>query len=294
VTAAGKPGTAGLGRMFSAGSRALWRHRWVVLGVYLVSLALSAVVGTAAMLAATAAFGSFPAFEHAMNGDAAAFIGVLSRGDRGVWVTIFLFTLGVGSAYAVLSWFLRGGLIAVFLEDPASNRARVFGAGGAATLAAYFRLWLLSLVPMVPVLIVLGVGTTANRDAMSYAVTFDAYFAALMRGVGPAFALGLVVLTASDYARVEISRHSELGAVRGFVRGWRIVATSWQPMVHSALLTLLGFGALYVYFSATDGWHPTATGAVLALFAARQGALATRFACSVSKIAGQVEHARSR
>ncbi len=281
--------------MLAAGSLGLARHKWAILGVYLVQLGLSAVVGLVGMLGVSAAFGNTPALDRGLNGSLPDMVGLISRGGDGVWLGLILTAFGISLAYAVVSWFLHGGLIALFLENPTSGRARVFGAGGSATLPAFFRLWLVSLVPyLLLVGVALAIGSSASREAMREAMTPGEYFGTMARAYGPAAVLALMVSTVVDYARVEIARHPGVGALRGFARGSVNVFTSWKPFVHSFILAALAAVALYVYFGITDGWAPVTAGGAWALFAARQGATATRFACYVSRIAGQVEFTERR
>jgi hypothetical protein len=274
--------------MLAAGARALRRFPLLVASMYLAQVALSA--GAALVIGALLfdAFGLRPLFDRAMTGDA----GALARCflvDR----TLLHAMLAIGAAamatYAVLSWFMTAGLIAVLLDPPERRRevARWFGAGGAANFYPFVRLALWSALAYVP----LGLAVASGALYLSYAALSIVTTGELLGVMARLFALPLVVHwvlgTAIDFARIDLVRHPGLSALRALLRGLQLVGRRPVVLLHS-----LGYGVLFVI--ATAGYAavaagPAATAGLGALIALRQLCAAVRFGAHVGLVAGQVE-----
>lgn len=272
--------------LMRGGTRALRRFPGLVVALYLVQVALSAGAAALMMMLMVRAFGSRPLFDRAMDGDMAALLTSL-RGEAGVIVALFWIGVGAVVLYAVVSWFLTAGLIAVFLDAPSRGRESVrwFGAAGASNFFPFMRLGLWSLLPYAIVLGVAGFGMGMTGSA-EHALDPIGLLQTIGLGLAPAIGLHWIVATAIDYARVDLVRHPGLSSARALMRGFRMIGR--HPL---ALFHTLGYGILFVGISVG---HVSLTGGgavegLAALILLRQLAGFLRFAAHVMLIGGQVE-----
>lgn len=285
---AGAP-RASLGLMLRAGVRSLVRYPGLVVALYLVQLALSAGAALVMLTVLTRVFGVRPLFDRAMEGDVAALLECF-RDPAGAQALFGLICTGLGAAflYGALSWFLTAGLIAVFLDAPSRGRevARWFGAGGASSFFAFFRLALWSLVPFLVVAVAAIGGVYWMSLHMGRALDAAGMAEALATGLGPALAVHWVTAAAVDYARIDVVRHPGLSSLRALARGFGLVMR--RPL---ALLHTLLYGVVFAAATAVAIWAGLggAVPGLAALMVVRQVVSLTRFAAHVGLIAGQVE-----
>lgn len=285
--------------MVRAGGRALATYTGTALGIFVVQVALAAVAGFAIMQLLAAAFAHRPLFDAAAEGDLVAIIACLRHAADGMRAMLWI-GLAAVLLWIVASWFLIGGAYAVIFERPDGRRdtARVFGAGGAATFFAYLRLALLSFALHVIVLAVLlmGVGAGAARGAT--AMTAFALLAPLVIGALPGLVLLLVLWTALDYARAELTvrrpTHDDLGALRAFGRGLVFLVRRPVSLAHTAL-GWLAFVLVSVGFAwAAQGHAMLGTGGAVALIVIRLGVALVRHAIKFAMLAGHIELTETR
>ena len=272
--------------LLRGGTRGLRRFPGLITALYLVQVALSAGAAAVMMMLMVRAFGSRPLFDRAMDGDLAALMLSL-RGEAGVVIAMVWLGIGAVVLYAVVSWFLTAGLIAVFLDAPSRGRESVrwFGAAGASNFFPFMRLGLWSLLPYAIVIGVAGFGLDMAGSA-DEAVDPLGLLRTLGLGLAPAIGIHWIVATAIDYARVDLVRHPGLSSARALVRGFRMIGR--HPL---ALFHTLGYGIVFVGISVA---HVSLTGGgavegLAALIALRQLAGFARFASHVMLIGGQVE-----
>jgi hypothetical protein len=282
--------TATLGSMLREGARALRRYTGLALVLYLLQLALAVVGGFVIARVLAALFADNLLFDQAIDGDAAALIALL-QAQAALLPALVWIALTAVAAYAVVSWFLVGGLLAVLIERPRDRPTTVgtFGAGGALTFFSYARLALWCVVPYLAIGFLALVGLAIAGDTIEGAVTGAAFLGALGAALAPALVLLLLQYTVVDYARIELSRHPGTAAWRAFLRGYRLVFTRWRPLAH-ALLYLLAFAAVSAILVAITWDRPMlgASGAI-SLLVIRQVAAMVRFAAKIVYVGGQVE-----
>ncbi|HET6613883.1 MAG TPA: hypothetical protein VFG83_17915 [Kofleriaceae bacterium] len=282
----------GLVAMVMAGFSALRRYPGLALAIYLVQLGASALVGIAVTALVGAALGAYPILDRAAGGDPVALAGVIAEHPMivaGAGAMVMVATV----AYGLVSWFLYGGLIAVYRDEPRGRRvvAETFGRGGAATYLAYARLFALSAVGYVAVAIVFGVSMSAAGPRLFAALTTGEVIAAVLLGVGPAAVVLAVLWLIIDYARIDISRGA--GVLRAAAHAVRMVFTSWRP----AAFALLYYGAFAAVTAAAwwlfDQSVATAAG-FAAIIAGRQIVSGVRFCARLVLIAGEVAYAEEQ
>jgi hypothetical protein len=277
--------------MLGVGSNMLRRYTGLAVTVYLIQLALSLMAAWAMAHVLAGAYEHRPLFDSAVSGDAIALIMALRTES---WVVPSLAWIGIAAVtiYMLLSWFLQGGLIAVFIDHPNTRRdvAQAFGAGGGATLFPFARLALISLIPygLVFFAAVFGLSTIPDNTWIE-AQTLTQVVMAMAPRLVPAALLYWFFGAAIDYARIDLSRHPELGSFRAFLRGIAFVATRIKPLLHIGIY-YVAIGAITLGFVAAtfDRSLPGAGGA-LTIFLLRQVTSASRFACRYALIAGQTE-----
>lgn len=285
-----------IGAMLRHGVHGLRAYPGLFACLYLVQLAISG--GAAAIMGVlmSGAWGKSETLTRAASGDAAALAFLLRDGPH-VIAALFWLLAGAVALYALLSWYLAGGLNAVLLSRPADRRdtARVFGAGGAFTFLAYLRLGLLSLVPYAIIAASAGIGLSAVKERLQYALTMGDVLGALVLALAPALALWWLHGSAVRYARIALSqrglRAQRMAAARALLRAYRLVLTRPQPLLH-VLLYALWFLAVSALFAAIT-WSVPAAGAAgaLALFALRQITALLRSAGAFALAGGQVAFA---
>jgi hypothetical protein len=191
----------------------------------------------------------------------------------------------------LLSLFVTGGLIAVFLDPPNRRRevARWFGAGGAATFLPLLRLTLWSILPYASVLFAFTIGSVGLETRLTRALDLGDLIAPLAIALGPALFLHWIIGTAIDYARIDLVRHPGMSSLRALVRGFRVLLTRPLALLHTALygLFFVLVTVAYAVFSASLGQ------ALLLAIILRQATSLLRFIAHVALLAGQVELACS-
>lgn len=285
----------GLGRLLRVGARDVSEYTGMVLGLFLVQLIVAMGAALVMAFVLIQAFGGRPLFDDAVDGDLVAWLEIL-RDHQAVFQAVGGIAIGAVLAWAVLSWFLHGGVLAVFTERPRGRRetARCFGAGGAATFLVYARLALWSLFLDVLVsLTILGVGLDYLSDRMTNALTVRELIGPLVLALGPAALYHLVASTVIDLARAELTlrrpTHERLGATRALFRAIGFVIRRPLAIGHVLLYWLAFVGLSLVFVWMAHGRAMLGTSGALALFALRQGLALCRFALKLGVIAGQVE-----
>lgn len=272
------------------GVRALRRYTGLALMLYLVQLGVAAIGGLVIARVLASLFADNLLFDQAVEGDAAALITFVRVNAELLPGLVWIGSTAVAT-YALVSWFLVGGLVAVLLDRPRDRRSTVatFGAGGAVTFFPYARLALWCIVPYIAIGFAALAGLAIAADAIESAITGSAFVGALALALAPALVLLLCQYTAVDYARLELSRHPGTAAWRAFLRGYRQIFSRWRPLVHALIYHLL-FAAVTVLLIVITWDRPMlgASGAVW-LLVIRQLAAMTRFAGKFVLVGGQVE-----
>lgn len=272
------------------GARALRRYTGLALVLYLVQLAVAAIGGLVIARVLAALLADNLIFDQAIDGDAAALI-TLARTHAELIPALAWIGLIAVAVYAVVSWYLVGGLIAVLVERPRDRRTTIgtFGAGGALTFFPYARLALWCVVPYAAIGFIALIGIGIAGDSMATAVTGADFLGPLGLALAPAAVLLLIQYTVVDYARIELSRRPGTAAWRAFLRGYRMVLGRWRPLAH-ALLYYLAF-ALVTALLLVITWDRPMLGAsgAISLFVIRQIAAMGRFAARFVLVGGQVE-----
>jgi hypothetical protein len=270
------------------------RYRGLVTAVYMVQLLVSATVGIIVASGLVAAFAHRPLFDKAMAGDLVALVAVI-RSHWHLFLALAWAGVFVALLYGALSWFLKGGLISVFLSDQerlsAGAIVRRFGASGATTFLPYGRLALWSLIPYAVSGLLLAFGYLAVRRSAVVVLDMGDVAAALVP-LAPGLLAAAVVRTAMDYARIEISRNPGIAAWRALVRCMRFVVTHPRTLLHFAIYCIAFIAVSALYLAVT--WDRPMTGGVgvLVLFLIRQSCALLRYAAHVALIAGQVAFSR--
>lgn len=289
-----------LGGLVRAGARAVSTYTGMVLALFLVQVivAWGAWVVVARIL--IAAFAQRPIFDDAVDGDLVAWLEVL-REHRLVFEAIGMIGLGAALAWITTSWFLTGGVLAVFTERPRGRRetARTFGAGGASTFLVYARLAIWSLfLDALPTLLILSIGLGYLGGRLEYALTVRELYGPLVLALGPAALYHAVVSTAVDLARAELTlrrpTHERLGATRALFRAFGFVVRRPVAIVHVLLYWLAFVGLTLAFVWMAHGRAMLGTSGAMALLALRTGLALVRFALKAGVLAGQVELTSTR
>lgn len=288
-----------LGDLTRAGARGVSQYTGMVLALFLVQVIVSWGAGFIMMQILARAFADKPLFDDAVDGDLVALAEVV-RDSSAVLGAIGWVAIGAVLTWIVLSWFLAGGVIAVFTERPRGRRetAQCFGAGGAGHFLVFARLGLLSLVFHIPVLLALGVGVGYASDRIEYALTTSDLLVPIVLGVLPAALLHVLVGTVVDYARAELvlrrPTHESLGALRAALRAATFVVRRPLAVAHVLVYwaAFAGVTAFFVWLS--HGHAMLGTSGALALLAIREGLALLRFAMTIGVTAGQVELTATR
>lgn len=282
-----------LGYMITGGARALTRYKGLFITLYLVQLVIAGLATWTASIMLATVFAQRPVFDQAVAGDLAALIFVTTD-EPYIFISIAWLALAAVFGYAIVSWYLIGGLNAVLIQAP-DKRGEVvkhFGAGGARTFYAYARLFLLSLLPYAVIAGVFLFGLSRAAGELAYGLDFGDIAAALVPKLAPAFLLLLIHLVALDYARIELSRTIGLASRHAFLRGYKAVLTDWRPLAH--VLAYIAFFGLVstVYVYATLGHAMAGAFGAVALFFIRQLFLIIRYLGKMTCAAGQVVYAK--
>jgi hypothetical protein len=272
--------------MYRAGASGLRRYPLLALSVYAVQLVLStAAAWTMARLLA-AQFAYYPMFDRAVDGDTVSLLLILNAYPR---LIFSLFWIGLAAAilYGMISWFLTGGLIAVYRGRPTERRAtaETFGSGGAASFFAFARLAAWNAGPKLLGLIIVLFAVGVAADQVTEASTVSSLLGTAIGGSIPGLLILWLAGTAGDYARVDLVNHPGQSSLRALFRGYKKIATDWRPLLHS-LSYWLFFGVITIAFVAAT--YDAAMGA-MALLMVRQLVAVSRFSGKLVLLGGQVE-----
>ena len=288
-----------LRRMLRAGVRGVSEYTGMVLALFVVQILVSWGAGLIMALILMRSFGDKPLFDDAVDGDLAALLEIL-RGGGQVFGAIAFVGVGAVLTWVVLRWFLAGGVLAVFTEQPRGRRetARCFGAGAVSYFLVFARLGLISFALNVPALMALSAGLEWATGRFEHALTMTEVIVPLVLGLLPAALLHVVASTIIDYARAELvlrrPDHESLGAVRTTMRAAGFVVR--RPL---ALGHVLVYWAIFIAVSLGFAWlsHGHAmlgTSGALSLLAIREGLSLLRSALAIGVTAGQVELTATR
>ncbi len=282
MTGQPRDGTIRLRDMVRTGAGCLRRYLRLAVTLYAVQLAIAtgAAFVMARMLAA--AFARYPIFDEAVDGGAFALALVVLR-NSDLFANLAWVAFGAITLYAIVSWFLVGGLIAVYVAQPASRSAPAFGAGGARSFFSFARLALWCLIPYGIGAIAMAIGLASAGDDLLYALTFTDFLAKLFMVLAPGAAVFWLSFAAVDYARVDLVRYPDQSSLRALLRGYRMVVSGWRPMVHVTCYYVAVGGVSAVYVAAT---FDQPLGA-LVLLLVRQLVSMARFAAKLVLIGGQ-------
>ncbi len=278
--------------MIFEGAGVLRRYPGLCAALYAVQFFVALLVGWMASNILAAAFAEQPLFDQAVDGDFAALVFVISDAPE-VLASIFWMAAFTIVGYAVLSWFLIGGLNATLIQRPTGRRAvaGAFGTGGAVTFFAYLRLALVSLIPNLVILGVLAWGFGNASDSLRYGLTGGDVARALIPNLLPAAVLIWIHQSAVDYARLELSQHAPLSSTRALLRCYRTVLTDWRPLVHLLLYVVFFVVVSLVFVALFQGRPMAGTAGAILIFAIRQLVALLRFGGKMVCAAGQAVYA---
>lgn len=281
-----------LGDAVAAGWRGCARYTGTLFSVFVTQslVGLLCLVMLAQVLASV--FSHRPLFDEGVRGDLIALVWATRHGASTLIASLWL-VIGVALMWAMISWFLVGGINAVLVKNPQGRAATAqqFGAGGSTTFLAYGLITVLSVPLLVLVLFVFGMTAGLAMPRMQYALTLPQLIAPLALGLLPAMILLAVTWTIVDYARLDVTRHRNshgLGPFAAYIRAVRFVMTHPLTIGHTVLGWLMwlaiGIGYSYIAYG-----HPMlgAEGA-LTLYIIRLGVQLFRMAVKFAVIAGQV------
>lgn len=289
-----------LGGLLRAGARDVSEYTGMVLGLFLVQMIVAWGAWVVVARVLISAFAGRPMFDDAVDGDLVAWLEIL-RDHRAVFEAIGAIALAAALAWITISWFLVGGVLAVFTERPSGRRdtARCFGAGGASTFLVYARLAIWSFfLDVLPTVTLLGLGVDYLNDQLEYAMTVRELIVPLIVALAPAALYHAAVSTAIDLARAELTlrrpTHERLGATRALFRALGFLVRRPVAIAY-VLLYWLAFVALSLAFVwMAHGRAMLGTGGAMALLALREGLALCRHALKLGVLAGQVEMTATR
>jgi hypothetical protein len=287
-----------LGDLVSAGPRAVGRYTGTLLSVFVVQTLVTLGCMLAVAFALARAFSHMPMFDEAVDGDLVSLVFCLRYGKASIEASAAI-GLGAVLLWALVSWFIVGGILGVFAQRPEgrSETARCFGASGASTFLAYGKLALCSLPGYFVVLIVLVIGLDIADSRIEHALTVPQLVLPLLVAMLPAVFVLHVLWTVSDYARVELTLRQdshEPSVVMTYFRTLGFVLRRPVTLAHSGL-GWLAFAFITVGYAYLSLGHPMygAEGAVT-LFVIRSGVALARMAIRFGVLAGQLELGKTR
>ncbi|HLL23629.1 MAG TPA: hypothetical protein VK427_15935 [Kofleriaceae bacterium] len=287
-----------LGELARAGTRAISKYTGTLLAVFVVQ----SLVMAAAMLAIASvlmqAFSHLPMFDEAVDGDLVAMVWCV-RGASSSLLAVGGIMLGATLFWQLATWFLVGGLVGVFAQQPdgRGDTARCFGASGAATYLTYARLAVCALPGYLIALLAFGIGMAAIGPRLEHALTLTELFVQIVLASLPAALLFHVFSTVTDYARIELSlRHEshDPGVIITYLRTLIWVLKRPLTLLHGGLgwLAFVAVTAAYMYLA--QGHPMYGTEGAITLFFVRQGVALLRLAIHVAVLGGQVALGRTR
>lgn len=287
-----------LADMIRAGSRAVGRYTGTLLAVFVVQALVAAACMVAVWAVLAHAFAHLPLWDEGVDGDLVALLACLRYGASSLYACAEL-VAGAVLLWALVSWFVVGGLLGVLADRPdgRGETARCFGASGAATYLGYARLALCALPGWILVAFAFLVGMTLALPRIETALTVAEVLGPLALALLPGLALMHVLGTAEAYARVDLTlRHDthDPGALGTYLRALVFVVRRPLALVHGAL-GWTAFAAITLAYAAIAHGHAMygAEGAIT-LFVIRQGVALARTAIRVGVLGGQLELGRTR
>lgn len=288
----------GLGDMVGAGPRAVGRYTGTLLAVFIVQTLIAIVCMIAISIALARTFSHLPMWDDAVDGDLVSLVFCLRYGEASLEASAGI-ALGALLLWAVVSWFIVGGIYGVLAQRPdgRAETARSFGASGASTYLAYAKLALCSLPGYFLVLVALGFGLGLAGPRMEYALTVPQLVGPLLLGTLPALLLLHILWTISDYARIELTLRQdthEPSVVMTYARTIAFVVRRPMTLAHGAL-GWLAFAIITIGYAYLAQGHPMygAEGAVT-LFVIRSGVALARTSIRFGVLAGQLELGKTR
>lgn len=279
----------GLIHLLRRGTGSVNDYRLLALLVYAVQLVMSVAAAFVIARALANALGRSPLFDKAVDGNMLALLIVL-REHASLLTSFAWIGIATAATYSVVSWFLIGGLVSVFIERPMTWRQRVdcFGAGGMSLFLPYVRLALACIVPYTIVGVAFVLGLERIFDSLLYELSLGGLAVSVVLNLLPAALLYWIATTATAYARIDLARHRGSSTI-ALLRAYRTIFDRPLPLAHAAVYWayFAGTTTLYVVLAASFGWRG-AIGA-LALLLLRQLVSISRFGGKLVLLAGQVE-----
>jgi hypothetical protein len=289
----------GLPQMLRAGVRAVSDYTGTFLGLFVVQAVIVSGLGLIIWQVFASQFAHRPLFDEGVDGDLLSLIEAL-RHTKVLLMAVTWMSVGAVLLWAILSWFLTGGLIAVLAERPHGRRAtaRVFGAGGASTFFAFLRLAGLSFLGHLVVLVVAMVGVDMVSPQLDHALDLGTVIGELFAGLLPALLLLCILWTIIDHARVELAlrrpTHERLGALVVFGRAAVWVFRRPIAIAHVALWLVAFVVVSVLYAYAAFGHAMLGASGAIALAVVREGVALVRMGLKVALVGGQVELGATR
>ncbi len=289
----------GIRDLVRGGVRAVSLYTGMLLALFVVHVLVAWGAGMIIVQILAEAFAHRPLFDEAVDGELVALLEVL-RDSGPVIAAVRWVAIGAVLAWIMVSWFLAGGVLAVFTERPRgrADTARCFGAGGATHFLVFARLALISAFYHLPVLFILILGVEHAASKIEHALTMRELVVPLVVGLLPAALAHVFVSTIIDHARAELvlrrPSHESLGAMRAAFRATGFMFRRPVARLH-VLVYWLFFATVSIGFAwIAQGRAMMGLSGALALFALRQGVVLLRLAARVAVIAGQVDLTATR
>ena len=266
-----------VGAMVLAGLRAVKVRAGLVAALYGVQLTVSLLFVLGGTLALNGRFGNRPLFARGVGGDDAALISALTA-QPGIVSSFTGAAVSLALGYSLLSLYLGAGLLGAFAGRP-------FGDVAARRFFAFFRLWLLALVPWAIGLVICGIGIHVADLALDDLVAQRLMVGRPLLALAPGLVILAVVSSAVDYARARLVL-SDGGAWRALGFGFRRTVTRPAALIHLALYLAVWIGVSALYVAGSYG--VAFAGGAIVLFALRQIVCIVRFGARAATSAGQL------
>jgi hypothetical protein len=278
-----------LSTMYAASVAAVRTRLGSVATLYGANLVFGLVYMLFAAMVLASQFGRHPLFDRAVGGDSTALAACL-REARGTSAALVWSGIGLALIYFVISEYLAGGLLARLRDGESVSRAearRRFGAGAAAHLGRFLRLWVWSWTLWIPALVLVGIGAAVGASGLDEAVDPGPVIGKLVAWLLPGLIVAAWAAAAGDFARLLAVRDPGVAPRRQWVQALKLVVRQPAAVVHFLTYVAAWAFASGVYVLVTLG-HPFAGGgAALLLFLLRQVLVFVRVALRVGAFGGQ-------
>ncbi|MBK9070615.1 MAG: hypothetical protein IPL79_06390 [Myxococcales bacterium] len=283
--------------LWRRGLSTAWGYAGVVLATFLIQLLIASGAGFVAAQMLAAAFSRRPYFDAAIDGDVTAWAHLLVA-HLDVFRGILWVPLAAAMLWVALSWFLRGGVLRVFAEQP-DDRTRTmeaFARGGASNFWSYARLGLMSWILYSSIILpLLGIGISLVQHPLAQTTSLLAWSGYLLLGAAPALAAALLIDTATALASVLLDA-APAGAPRrawaSFALGLSIVFARPRLLLHALtgwLAMLLVAGA---YMAISFDKPMLGVKGALVLWFLRTATSGSRHFIKLAMMAGQADALR--